>query len=133
MTEAHALLLAAQVQGVQQLQLENIAGQARRLEAVALLHTQVAHQEVLRALRQEEAAALLILGLLILGLQVLVVQELAGLAVGGVLVAVVLLRVVLGEADVKLYNYLFKILDEDTFKSFNAWCTVHSINLILTK
>jgi hypothetical protein len=87
----------------------------------------VAHQEVLRALRQEEAAALLILGL-----QVLVVQELAGLAVGGVLVAVVLLRVVLGEADVKLYNYLFKILDEDTFKSFNAWCTVHSINLILT-
>jgi hypothetical protein len=128
MTEAHALLLAAQVQGVQQLQLENIAGQARRLEAVALLHTQVAHQEVLRALRQEEAAALLILGL-----QVLVVQELAGLAVGGVLVAVVLLRVVLGEADVKLYNYLFIIIDEDTFKSFNAWCTVHSINLILTK
>jgi hypothetical protein len=127
MTEAHALLLAAQVQGVQQLQLENIAGQARRLEAVALLHTQVAHQEVLRALRQEEAAALLILGL-----QVLVVQELAGLAVGGVLVAVVLLRVVLGEADVKLYNYLFIIIDEDTFKSFNAWCTVHSINLILT-
>jgi hypothetical protein len=128
MTEALALLLAAQVQGVQQLQLENIAGQALHLEAVALLHTQVAHQEVLRALRQEEAAALLILGL-----QVLVVQELAGLAVGGVLVAVVLLRVVLGEADVKLYNYLFIIIDEDTFKSFNAWCTVHSINLILTK
>lgn len=98
MTEALVLLLVAQVRVVQQLQQENTAGLAHRLEAVALLHILVVHQEVhqvLQVLRLEVAAALLTQGL-----QALVVQVPVGLVV--VLVAVVLLRVVLGEADVKL-------------------------------